>query len=263
MKKLVLSSLMSVVVSQAAGCVIEDGTPPPPLVPRCVPAVNPLPDETATIQAQWSLKSIASSAIIPYPPGITTAAVYAQEVDDYCEPIGEPIIDLFSVGDNQGRTDALPPSFFQVWVELTSQGGSTVHAKSLSAYVDVSDTDKTFTTTLVEDGGYFQLDWNLVGENSNRPLTCAQAGLAASNPSGIYIEAFLASSTTAEETDIFSCADGTGVTGAYLAGRYDVLIDARTTTNTPVGVAPTITTTINDKNRVTDLGVVTIPITGL
>lgn len=253
MKKLVLSSLMTVLVSQAAGCIIEsdDGTDPPP------------PDEYATIQAQWSLKSIADNAVIPYPPDITTAAVYSQEVDANYQPIGNPIIDLFDVGDNAGRTAPLPPAVYQVWVELTSEGGSTVHAKSLSAYVDVVDTDKTFTTTLVEDGGYFQLDWNLVGADSNQQLTCAEAGLAASNPSGIYIEAFLASSQTAEATDIFACADGTGITGAYLSGDYDVLVDARTTTETPVGGADTISTSIGDRNEVTDLGVVTIPITGL
>lgn len=252
MKKLVLSSLMSVLVSQAAGCIIEsdDGTDPPI-------------EDYATIQAQWSLKSIADDAIISYPPGTTTAAVYSQEVDANYNPVGQPIIDLFDVEDGSGRTAPLPPSVYQVWVELTSEGGSNVHARSLSAYVDVIDTDKTFTTTLVEDGGYFQLDWNLVGESSNQQLSCGDAGLAASTPSGIYIEAFLASSTTAEATDIFACADGTGITGAYIAGNYDVLVDARTDTDHPVGGADTISTSIQDKNRVTDLGVVTIPIAGL
>jgi hypothetical protein len=243
---------MSVLVSQAAGCIIESGDD----------GVDPPIDEYATIQAQWSLKSIADNMTISYPPGITTAAVYSQEVDANYQPVGNPIIDLFDVGDNAGRTAPLPPSVYQVWVELTSEGGSNVHAKSLSAYVDVVDTDKTFTTTLVEDGGYFQFDWDLRGADTNDALTCADAGLAASNPSGIYIQAFLATSQTADGTDIFSCADGTGVTGAYLTGDYDVVIDARTDAETPVGAA-TKSTSILDKNQVTDLGVVTIPIDGL
>lgn len=245
MKKLVLSSLMTVLVSQAAGCIITSGS-----------------EEDAVITAQWSLKSLDSNATIPYPPNVTTAAVYSQEVDANYRPIGSPIIDLFDVEDNAGTTAPLAPSVYQVWVELTSEGGSTVHARSLSAYVDVIDTDKTFTTTILEDGGYFQLAWNLVGASSNAPLSCEDAGISSGRPSGIYIEAFLANSTTAEATDIFDCGDGAGITAGYPAGDYDVLVDARLTTDQPVGGAPTIAATIGDRNQVTNLGTVNIPITG-
>ncbi|MDX2088383.1 MAG: hypothetical protein SFX73_11060 [Kofleriaceae bacterium] len=243
MKKLVLSSLMTVLVSQAAGCIISSGTD----------------GEDALITAQWSLKSLASNQSIPYPPGVTTAAVYSQEVDASYRPIGQPIIDLFDVEDNAGTTAGLPPSVYQVWVELTSEGGSNVHARSLSAYVDVIDTDKTFTTEILEDGGYFQLAWNLVGAG-NAPLTCEQAGLSGGRPSGIYIEAFLANETMAEASDIFDCADGAGITAGYPAGDYDVLVDARVTTEQIAGSAPTIATSVDPRNAVTNLGTVTIPI---
>jgi hypothetical protein len=236
---------MTVLVSQAAGCIITSES-----------------GEDAFITAQWSLKSLDSNAIIPYPPNVTTAAVKSQPVDANFRPVGNVITDLFDVENNAGTTAPLDPDVYQVWVELQSENG-TVHAQSLSAYVDVIDDDKTFTTTILEDGGYFQLAWNLVGASTNAPLSCEQAGLAAGRPSGIYIEAFLASSTTAEATDIFDCADGAGITGGYPEGNYDVLVDARSTTDTPVGGAPTISKTIGDRNQVTNLGTVNIPITGL
>jgi hypothetical protein len=238
MKKLVLSSLMTLLVSQAAGCIITSG------------------EEDATILAQWSLKQQASNQIITCPPNITTAAVYSQEVDTSYRPIGQPIIDLYDCNDNSGRTAALAPSVYQVWVELTSEGGGTVHARSLSAFVDVIDEDKTFTTTLLNDGGYFQLDWSLVNSNTNAPMSCAEAAAT-----GVGVISTLVSNQSTFKDDKFTCEDGTGITGGLLGGTYTVAVDAfdagGSISPAPVNLTNKV---IGDRNQVTDLGAVTIPV---
>ncbi|HVK87712.1 MAG TPA: hypothetical protein VM513_26520 [Kofleriaceae bacterium] len=232
MKKLVLSSLMTVLVSQAAGCVISSG------------------EEDARITAQWSLKSLADNAAIPYPPGTTTAAVYSQEVDASFRPIGQPIIDLFDVEDNAGTTAALPPSVYQVWVELTSEGGSNVFARSLSAYVDVIDTDKTFTTTILEDGGYFQLSWNLV-DAGGAPASCSVTN-------GVGVLSTLTGPNTFRD-DKFDCEDGGGITAGLLNGTYTVEVSALGPDDGSIGDAPLMDAkVIGDRNQVTDLGTTTI-----
>jgi hypothetical protein len=229
---------MTVLVSQAAGCIITSGS------------------EDATILAQWSLKQQASNEIIPCPPNITTAAVYSQEVDTNYRPIGQPIIDLFDCDDNSGRTAPLAPSVYQVWVELTSEGGGTTHARSLSAFVDVIDEDKTFTTTLLNDGGYFQFDWNLVNANTNAPMTCAQAAAT-----GVGAVSTLVSNQSTFKDDKFNCEDGTGITGGLLNGTYTVAVDAFDADGSispdPVNLTNKV---IGDKNQVTDLGVINIPV---
>jgi len=245
MKKLVLSSLMSVLVAQAAGCIIESGDD----------GVDPPPGEYATIQAQWSLKSIADNATIPYPPGITTAAVYSQEVDANYQPVGDPIIDLFDVGDNAGRTAELPPSVYQVWVELTSEGGSNVHARSLSAYVDVIDTDKTFTTTLLEDGGYFQFQWDLVDAATNAPLSCAEAA-----STGVDAVSTLVADQTSFIDDTFNCEDQIGITGGMYQGAYTVSISALDANDQAISTPINKSGTIQPQNAVTNLGAISIPI---
>lgn len=228
MKKLVLSSLMTVLVSQAAGCIITSSS------------------EDAVITAQWSLKSQASNQIIPYPPNITTAAVYSQELDTAYRPIGQPIIDLFDVENNRGTTAPLPPSVYQVWVELTSEGGSQVHARSLSTIVDVIDTDKTFTTTILEDGGYFQLAWNIANG------TCAgAAGVGAVSTSASNNQVFF--------DDKFNCEDGAGVTGGLLAGTWHVAVDVLGPDDGAISETVLLENrVIGNRNQVTDLGTVSL-----
>jgi hypothetical protein len=65
-------------------------------------------------------------------------------------------------------------------------------------------------------------------------------------------------------SDVFNCEDGAGYTAGYKAGTYQVSVDALNTSMQAVGTAPVISNkTIGPMNQVTDLGSVTIPITGM
>jgi hypothetical protein len=236
MKKLVLGSLIAVIAS-TAGCVVN---------------------EDAVITANWSLKQEATGQIISCPPGTTTAAVYSQPVDSSNRPVGSPIIDLFDCDDNSGQTAPLPPDVYQTWVELTSEGGANVYARSLSAFVDVLDSDKTFTTTLLNDGGYFELDWDLVDAQTNAPLACADV----TDLGGVGVVSTQVANMSMFKDDKFDCDDHHGITAGLLRGAYTVSIDAMNRADQSITPQSVVLTNrvIGERNTVTDLGTVTIPV---
>ncbi|HEY5952533.1 MAG TPA: hypothetical protein VIV40_43840 [Kofleriaceae bacterium] len=244
MKKLVLASLIALVASQAAGCIITSGDDS---------------GDDAFITANWTLRSEASNSTASCPPTYDTAALYNQPIDSAGNSVGQPIIDLFDCVAGHGTSAPLPPTRYLSWVVIANHDNTSQYATSLSAEVDVTAADKTFSTQILVDGGYFQLTWDLKGATSNAPLTCAAAGLTAST-SGIQLQAFV-SGSNASSADLFTCEDHAGVTAGYVAGNYDVLIDA--VDPDPVGSAPQISSSIRDRNQVTNLGNVIIPITGL
>lgn len=244
MKRFVLASLIALAASQAAGCIITSG------------------DDTgsdAFISATWTLRSERTNTTAPCPPGYDTAALYNQPVDANFNPVGSPIIDLFDCVAGAGTSAPLPPTVYQTWVEIADHNNTSVYAKSLSAFVDVTVTDKTFNSQILVDGGYFMLQWALQGATTNAPLSCAQAGVNGG------IEAVATEVTTGSNSasDIFDCEDGRGITAGYTEGTYTIIVDAFDANNNQLGRAPDLLNkVIQAPNRVTDIGTVTIPITG-
>lgn len=242
MKNLVLGSLIAALASQAAGCIIES-------------------NNDTYVSASWSIKHLQNNTVLPCPPGFTTAALYDQPVNSDGTLVGSPTIDLFDCAAGAGTSGPLSPGLYLSWIEIANDNNTSVYAKSLSTPIDTTPGDQAASFTILEDGGYFQLQWLLKGATTNSTLTCAQAGVASNGGSaGIQLQAFVSGSNTSA-SDIFNCEDGTGVTDPYLKGSYDVLVDA--INPNPVGSAPTISSSITAPNNVTNLGTVTIPINGL
>ncbi len=201
-------------------------------------------EEGGLITANWAFKNTDGSTIPTCPPGSDTATVHLTNVDT-----GEQFVDLYNCSDFTG-TEVYPLGVYNVFVEINGYGSS------LSAVVDIVDSDATASFALVDDGGYFLLDWNLVDAATNAPLTCAAAG----EPDSIEITSTLSTGTTAE-SDKFECSDGSGVTGALLEGTYTISVAALNSSNQALG-APANSSghVIQGQNRVTDLGSITIPI---
>jgi hypothetical protein len=245
MKRFVLASLIALAASQAAGCIITSG------------------DDTgddAFISATWQLRSEATNTTAPCPPGFDTAALYNQPVDANGNNNGAVIIDLFDCAAGSGTSAPLPPTLYKTWVVIANHDNSSQYATSLSAFVDVTTADKTFNTQILVDGGYFQLQWALRGATTNADLSCSQAGAAG----GVEAIGTDVSTPSNSNSDIFDCEDRYGVTAGYLQGTYTISVAALNSANQSIGTAPTITNkTIQGPNKVTDLGLVTIPITGL
>jgi hypothetical protein len=218
--------------------------------------------EDAHVGATWTIRTL-SNPDIGCPPGFDTAALYNQPVDLDGTPVGQPIIDLFDCADGFGTSAPLPPDTYETWIEITDTNNTQQYAQSTPAFLDVTSTDLTYSAEIFDDAGYFQLQWDLVGANSQAPLTCADAGIADPNSSGVEINSTL-SGTTAAATDQFNCTDHFGITAALAAGDYTVSIDAFTDAQGAIGEPVNIpTATIGDHNQITDLGSVMLPIDGL
>ncbi len=242
MKNLIVGSLIALAASQAAGCIITSGDD----------------TEDAFITANWKITHLAPEMNISCPPGFDTAALYNQPVDSNFNPFGSAIVDLFDCEAHSGTSAPLAPGIYQSWIEIANHDNTSVYAQSLSAIVDVIDQDKTFSAQILENGGYFQLQWNLVGAQSNQSLSCAAAGAAG----GVDVTGTVVSSTEAN-SDVFDCEDFFGITAGYRAATYTVSVSALDGSESPLGIAPAMTKTIGERNAVTNLGTINIPIDGL
>lgn len=234
MKKL---ALLALVTSQAAGCVMHE---------------EPY-YEDALITGEWSFHNIATDTQTGCPAGFGTVRMVSQPVDNRFEPVGEPFIDLFDCIDTRHTSEYLPPDIYQVWLEIVSDSGTQLYAQSTSRIVDVIERDALFSAQILNDGGYFLIDWQLRGANTNQAVSC-------DGVDSVEILSTLASSTQALG-DKFTCRDGSGLTAGLLNGAYTVSVSALDASNRAVGTAPAITNkAIRDRNQITDLGLITIPI---
>ncbi len=217
---------------------------------------------TCTIEAKyeygvsWSFRTIAN-AIQPCPASYDTIAVYSQLLGADDVNVGPVVIDLFSCSAGSGTVAPLTEGRYRVWLESTNATDTMKYASSTSAILDLTGTGLSFTANIYTDGGYFKWTWDLVGEVTNNPLTCAAAGT-----DSVDMISTVTSSTSAYD-DVFDCLDGAGLTAALPAGGYTVSISALNGADESLGTAPALTNQIQAPNKVTDLGTVSIPISGL
>ena len=254
MKKVVLGSLIAIATSQAGGCIINNNTN----------------TDVAHVTVGWTLRTSLTRAITTCPPGYDTAALYTQQVDATGRAIGQPIIDLFNCADGLGRTAALPPAYYEEWMEIANHTNTSQFARSKSnleeapaLLIDLTTSDLTYNTEVLVDGGYFRFGWNLVGETSGQPLSCAAAG-AAGGVDALSTEV----GTSLGVSDTFhTCSNLEGITGGLPSAAYTISIAALNSAGQSVGTAPTLTNKVIQPVSalvpVTDLGVINVPIAGL
>lgn len=253
MNKLALVTLMAAtLVSQAAGCIIQPAD-------RDYGGGGGGGGEVATISARWSLRNMIDGATTACPAGFDTVELIAQPIDEYGYAVADPSIDLFDCNSRTGISTDLVPDVYQVWIEVRSHDLATLYAQSLSQVLDVRLADQGFSADILNDGGYFQLSWDLVGKTTNRPIDCAEV------PGLQSIKALSTSISDAQRAydDELVCEDHFAVTGGLLRGAYTITIDAMAVDKS-LGRAATLTNkVIEGQNRVTDLGHILIPIDGL
>ncbi|MBA3540260.1 MAG: hypothetical protein H0T79_11590, partial [Deltaproteobacteria bacterium] len=107
----------------------------------------------------------------------------------------------------------------------------------------------------LNNGGYFQFAWELTDAATNAPLVCADVV----GENGVSILSTLVGTQDAFD-DTFDCEDGANVTGGIFAGNYEVSVSILNAQGQATDTAPTINGTIEPQNRITDLGVITIPV---
>ena len=216
---------------------------------------DPYYEEDALISGEWSFHDIATNTNTGCPAGFGTVRMISQPVDSRLEPIGEPYFDLFDCTDGRHTTEFLPPDVYLVWLEVVTDKTNSVYAQSTSKIVDVIERDAVFSAQIINDGGYFLLDWQLRGATSNQTLSCTGVD-------SVEILSTLSGSTEAVG-DKFHCGDGSGLTAGLLNGAYTLSVAALGADDRALGTAPAQTNkAIRDRNQVTDLGLITIPIDG-
>lgn len=208
--------------------------------------------EPALITTRWQFTDLATQTQTACPAGFDTVAVNTQGVDSNGRAFGPLYIDLFDCDAAIGTIDPVAPDIYETWTTVTNTDGTRLYATSTSSTVDLIDFDATVDTEILNDGGYFALDWKLAGATSNAALSCSQLG----NPT-ITLGTVDSARATVDE---FACADLGGVTGGFVAGDYTLQLTA-SSGESNLGEPVTLDTkTILNRNRVTDLGLVTIPI---
>lgn len=234
--------------TQAAACVIHTGE-----------ADRDIGDDTAvaTIAARWSLRNLADGAVTGCPAGFDIARLVAQPIDASGAASGAPVENLFDCGAQIGETTGLAPDRYRVWIEIRSRDLAALYGQSLPQLLDVRAAHQPFATELLNDGGYFQLSWSLVGAVSGRPLDCSQlVGL-----DGIAVASAPEGDTHRVHVDQRLCDEHASVSAGLLAGGYAVTIEARAGEQWLGGAL--IFELISSQNRVTDLGNFTLAIDGL
>ncbi|MBA3394929.1 MAG: hypothetical protein H0T89_19945 [Deltaproteobacteria bacterium] len=233
MRKVVLSALLAYA---ATGCVAAE--------------------DAGLITANWSFKEVSTGAVLGCPAGFDTTAVYAYPVDGANQRRGQPIIDLYPCSAGTG-TNEYPVDAYEVYLEITNSDNTQLYAQSTAAIVDITSRDATFTTTIIDDGGFFLFDWQLRGEVTGDPLSCAEA-LADS----VDITSTLNGSTQAY-TDVYPCSQGSAYTAALPAGDYTVSVAALDSSDRSISNTPALVNKrISAPNKITDLGLIMIPIVG-
>lgn len=247
MRNFIVPITIAAGLSQVTGCIIENNGVPV--------------DEAAAITATWQFKNEATQQITGCPTGFNTVAMHNLQLDRNDNPIpSSDVIDLFDCIDGAGISDPLVPDVYQTFLEVTDDSGNNRYAQSLSAIVDVVVTDKQFDATILNDGGYFSFGWDLVGATSNKALACADV------PNLDGVESISTQTTTGASAivDKFDCEDHFAVTGGLLQGSYSVSVSAFDASGEALGTSPKLDgKVIKDRNQVTALENVQIPINGL
>ncbi|CAN5375974.1 hypothetical protein BH11MYX1_BH11MYX1_02460 [soil metagenome] len=209
---------------------------------------------TGYTTASWHLTNVANQQF-NCPSGFNTAALYSQEVDASYNDVGAPVIDLFNCADFTGKSAALAATTYYSWVAITTDTNSSQYATSTQAFVDLTVSDKSYSADILEDGGYFQLQWALT--LGGQPTTCA----AQASVHGIEAVSTDTANASNFASDIFPCADHFGITSPFTTGTYTVSIDALNANNQAIGTVVNLTNKmIYAPNKVTNLGTVTIPL---
>ena len=243
MKKLVLFGL--IIAGAASGCIISSG------------------DDTGgdgTITAKWDIKKVDGTSLT-CPPTYDTAALYSQEIDANYNYVGNPVIDLFDCSAFIANSAPLPPTTYYSWVAIENHDGTQTYASTVSAFVDLTTSDKTFSADIYDDGGYFQMAWQLQGGTTNAALACADVpGIG-----GVESISTAVTGSSQAIVDKFQCSDHYGVTAVLPEGTYTVSVDAfRQSDNAALGPAVNLTNQpISGPNAVTNLHTITLPIDGL
>jgi hypothetical protein len=225
--------------------------------------------EEGHIAATWTLKTVVGNQTVTCPPGVTKAALHTVEsspdgveVSPCTTPADNCFIDVFDCAAGSGVSAPLPATNYLTWLVFGNDDFSQVYATSISGFVDITTTDKTFHADILTDGGYFLLRWNLVGQQSGQTLACADTDAGAAAGGKVSTLATLIGPGMQGFTDEFACESHFNYTAGVPAGTYTVEVDAINSNKESIGNQMLMNKVVGSHNQITDLGTINIPIQG-
>jgi len=209
-----------------------------------------------TTHATWQVQNLDGSNA-GCPAGFDQAAVVSWRSDQVglCGPGAAPSdtchVSYFACDAGQGTTAPLPAGTYITTVGITSHDHAQLYAQSLPAVLDLG-TDQATAATIYNDAGYFSATWTLVGRTSGATLACDAAGATQVS--------VVTTRNGAASHDKFPCAAGHGFTMPLRAGAYTFGASAIDDTGAARGAATVLTSSIQAKNAVTELGALVLEV---
>lgn len=244
MKNLVLSAMIAVGASQAAGCII-------------------VADDTTTtgegdLDVSWTLLSTdANNNNIAgqCPAGSGTIRITAERAGD------APYVSDYLCSASGGPFTRLPAGTYTTWLEITDSTGTQKFAISAETTVTVGDGTVTpVAFSLYTDRAFFAASWNLTRQGA--PTTCN-----AVSADKVSVLATVSGGSLGFDDDTNQCTAGEGAAVAFtqlpipVGQDYTVVVAALNTAGESIGDSSPLTNrrpTIG--NAALDLETVTIPI---
>jgi hypothetical protein len=213
-------------------------------------------DTDPVVTVGWTFAHLAPHGARSCPTDFPTATVVSQSIDPVTHlGTGLKVKDKFDCSAGIGDL-TLPPDTYLIWVEITNDAGTSLYAQSEEFYVDTTLGDARFDTEILDNGGYFFLEWDLADAVTGQPLSCSAAGVGTH---GIRTIASTPASSV-DLADTFPCTDHFGTTAGLVAGNYTITVQAESAGGTILGEPQTADDTIGAPNKLTDLGLFVLPI---
>ncbi len=222
---------------------------------NCLFELPPL--EPRDLAVTWQFRDVAG-ADPGCPPSVDTAAVRTQLLDGNDDPVGQPVTDLFDCVDAAGLVEDLPGGRQLVYIDFGDADVSPLFGQTLSEIVDLSAGNGAYGADFVVDGGFLAYAWDLVRASTGAVVECSQV----EGENGVSALATVSGGTDAFE-ELYPCEDHFALSLPLLARSYVVSLSALGQEDLALGTAESVNAMVLNRNRVTNLGLIEIPIAGL
>lgn len=208
----------------------------------------------------WSFEALQTQTPAACPPGFDTAAVSSQQVDIDGNPVGDPIVDLFTCADGAGTTSPLTGDMYVETVAIQTDDAGATYGKTLPVTTG-ANAQEVDTPPIYTDGGHFHTSW-LVSVNGGSATDCLDA---LPDAYGYAVQITATGGAGPLPSPSLVCANGSGYTTGYVDGTYSVMATLVDSSGSAVGssapIDGNIATNQTQGNTITELGPFVIPVT--
>lgn len=205
--------------------------------------------EDSRLHVTWDLVEGDANAQASCPPDAITVAIVSEPLDDgdFSLGDGDEVYDLFDCGDHIGRTGALAPGGYDVWVNILDADSNLL---AQSGYQEVTlgpGEELALSYELSLDRGSFGLTWTIT--DGARTLGCGDV-----NAGEVRVASTLVSDEGTTYDDAFACVDRQAVTPGLPLGAYGVAVTLLDGKRVPMHAPFEIDASLDFGNAFVDLG---------